>query len=247
MTNAQKPTENDAPAVNDERIRLKQQGYALLEYDNGPVHSYPYDAPWLTDATFSRLYDQIRNNTLVDRVRCYSLYLIVQQIRNVPGDILEVGTWRGGTAGLLATLEPARTIFAADTFRGVVKSSAWEHYQDQAHDDTSEELVRTFLETDLALTNCRILTGIFPEDTGSQIHGRQLALVYLDVDVYQSTKDAFEYVWDQLSVHGIVVFDDYGMINACEGISRFVSEIQGDDDKLFISNLNGQAYIVKLR
>lgn len=41
------------------------------------------------------------------------------------------------------------------------------------------------------------------------------------------------------------MFDDYGMISACSGISKFVDEIKNDDDKIFIQNLNGQAYIVK--
>lgn len=231
--------------INQLRIDYKQKGYALLQYDDGPVHSYPYDAPWLTDEHFTKVYNSIRHNTLVDRPRCYSLYLLMDQIRDVPGDILEVGTWRGGTGAMFAQLVPEKTVYLADTFEGVVKSSTWEHYKDKAHDDTSEQLVADFLKDDLGLSNTELLTGIFPEDTGDRIKGKQLAFVYLDVDVYQSTKDAFAYVWDGVSQHGVVAFDDYGMISACSGISKFVDEIRNDTDKLFIQNLNGQAYIIK--
>jgi O-methyltransferase len=230
--------------INQLRINYKKEGYALLRYDDGPVHSYPYDSPWITDEAFSEKYNKIRHNTLVDRPRCYSLYLLMDQIRDVPGDILEVGTWRGGTGALFALTVPEKKVYLADTFTGVVKSAEWEHYKDKAHDDTSEQLVRDFT-VDLGLSNTQLLTGIFPEDTGERIKDKKLSFVYLDLDVYESTKDAFNYVWGNLSQHGIVAFDDYGMISACVGISKFVDEIRNDPEKIFIQNLNGQAYIIK--
>ncbi len=227
------------------RSALKPQGFALVQLDDRAVHSYPYDSPWMDDTEFTTIYDSIADNTLVDRARCYALYLIAKQAAKQTGDVLEVGSWRGGTGALLAQALPDRTVFLADTFAGVVKSADWEHYEDAAHDDTSERLVSRFLAS-LGLDNVELLTGIFPEDTGSRVAGRQWSLVYLDVDVYQSTKDAFHYVWDQVVVGGVVVFDDYGMISACEGISKFVHEIRDDADKIFLQNLNGQACVVKI-
>lgn len=230
--------------INDKRAKLKQDGLALIQLDTYPVHSYPYDAPWIDDAEFSKLYEAIHDNTLVDRNRCYALYLVSKQVKDVPGDVLEVGTWRGGTAGILTSQLPGKQIYIADTFTGVVKSSDWEHYKDKAHDDTSRDIVEGLLEK-LKVDNFTILEGIFPEETGEQLVADKLSLVYLDVDVYQSTKDAFNFVWGRLSPGGIVVFDDYGMISACEGIKRFVDEVSGDADKVFLQNLNGQAYIIK--
>jgi O-methyltransferase len=227
------------------RAEYKQRGYALIKYDDGPVHSYPYDAPWLTDQSFRRLYDSIRDHTLVDRPRCYSLYLLMQQIAGLPGSVLEVGAWRGGTAGLLAACNVEKTLFIADTFVGVVKSSEWEHYRDNAHSDTSAALVTELLHKKLGLKNFQILEGIFPEESGHLVEGQTFAFVHLDVDVYLSTRDAFNFVWDKVVSHGIVAFDDYGMISACRGISKFVDEIRGDPDKIFVPNLNGQAYIIK--
>lgn len=228
------------------RDELKLDGYALLRYDDGAVHSFPYDSPWLTDKAFNAIYDLVREHTLVDRTRAYSIYLLADQAKKLPGDVLEVGTWRGGTAGILASVLPMKTIYLADTFKGVVKASEWEHYKDHAHSDTSEKIVRNLLQKNLNTNNFQILKGIFPEDTGGSVAKKKLALVYLDVDVYESTKDAFNFVWKQVVKGGLVAFDDYGMISACEGISRFVNEIRNDKDKLFIQNLNGQAYIIKI-
>lgn len=231
--------------INELRVLYKKEGYAIINYDDGPVHSYPYDAPWLTNPEFKVLYDKMRNNTLVDRTRCYSLYQLMEQVSSLEGDVLEVGSWRGGTAAIFTTMLPHKNIYLADTFQGVVKSSEWEHYNDRAHDDTSVDLVLDFLNKKMLVSNFTILKGIFPEETGRQVKKKKLAFVYLDVDVYLSTKDAFNYVWDNIVVGGIVAFDDYGMISACEGISRFVDEVKDDCDKIFIQNLNGQAYIIK--
>lgn len=234
------PTQ-DLPALRD---ACKRAGLAVFRYDDGPVHSYPYDAPWIDDPEFSELYGKIRPNTLVDRVRCHSLYQICAQVKDLPGDVLEIGVWRGGTAGILTTRLPGKTIYLADTFEGVVKSSEWEHYRDAAHSDTSIPVVEELLSS-LGASNHVILRGSFPEDTGHLLGDRPLALVHIDVDVYLSAKDAFHHVWEQLVPGGIVIFDDYGFFGACGGIRRLIEEISGDRDKFFIHNLNAHAYVIK--
>lgn len=231
--------------LNKIRQEYKADGFALIQYDNNAIHSYPYDSPWLNNKKFNKIYESIQKNTLVDRPRCYSLYLLIDQIKNIPGDILEVGTWRGGTAGLFTQVIQNKVVYLADTFEGVVKSSRWEHYKDKAHADTSKKLVIDFLEKDLGVSNFKILKGVFPDDTGYQVENNKFSFVYFDLDVYISTKEAFNFIWDKVTIGGIVAFDDYGMISACEGISKFVDEIKNDEDKIFITNLNGQAYIIK--
>jgi O-methyltransferase len=226
------------------RVACKNAGLAVFRYDDGPVHSYPYDAPWLDNPEFSELYELIRPNTLVDRVRCYSLYQICAQVKDLPGDVLEVGVWRGGTAGILTTRLPSKTIYLADTFEGVVKSSEWEHYRDGAHSDTSILVVEQLL-CGLGVSNHVILRGSFPEDTGNHLGDRPLALVHIDVDVYLSAKAAFHHVWEQLVPGGIVIFDDYGFFSACGGVRRLIEEISSDRDKFFIHNVNAHAYVIK--
>ena len=236
------PEEN---TFEEARAHYQQVGYALIHYDDGAVHSFPYDSPWLTDEQFCSLYERIRGHTLVDRVRCYALYELAAQTRKVPGDILEVGVWRGGTIAILARTAPEKIVYAADTFRGVVKASDWEHYKDGAHADTSRNVVLDLLE-EVAAKNCVILEGIFPEDTGGEVSEEVFSLVHIDVDVYRSARDVFEFVWERVSVGGVVVFDDYGFVSACPGIRRLVTELKSDGDKLFLPGPSGHAYILKL-
>src|SRR6188474_90604 len=61
-------------------------------------------APWQGDISFMNIYNQIKGNTLVDIYRCYELWQLVKKIHNINPDaaILEVGVWRGGTAGIMS-------------------------------------------------------------------------------------------------------------------------------------------------
>ena len=74
-------------------------------------------------------------------------------------------------------------------------------------------------------------------------HGR-VALLHLDMDVYEPTRAALELLWDRLVKGGIVVVDDY---NAVGGATRAVDEFLKDKDvavrKLGLSHV--PSYFVK--
>ncbi len=96
----------------------------------------------------------------------------------------------------------------------------------------------------LGLSNVTLLQGVFPEDTASQVTAEALRLVHVDVDVYQSAKDVFDWAWPRLTNGGIAVFDDYGF-PACPGVTRFVDELRELPDRLVLHNLNGHGIVVK--
>ena len=102
-----------------------------------PLSTY---APWQADEEFHRSYEAVRRNTLVDVWRCYELWSLVGELRDVPGAILEVGVWRGGTGVLMATRAAAlgldEPVYLCDTWAGVVKTGDVDtYYRDGKHDD----------------------------------------------------------------------------------------------------------------
>jgi O-methyltransferase len=214
-----------------------------------PVAGY---SPWLADGAFQEIHERVKSHTLVDVYRLYELYSLVKQsARLPPGDILEVGVWRGGSGALLAWT--ARScgltgrVFLADTFQGVVKAGERDtKYVGGEHADTSIETVHDLLALDLGLDNFGILQGIFPDQTGASVDERSFRLCHIDVDVYNSAKDVNEWVWDRLVPGGLVVYDDYGF-EPCAGVTRYVNEQTGLADRLVLHNLNGHAVVVKLR
>lgn len=204
-------------------------------------------APWLSDNEFSTVYNGIRTQTMVDILRCYELWNFAKQAHKVEGDILEVGVWRGGSGALLAEAikaNPAKKVYLADTFSGVVKAGAHDpSYNGGEHSDTSSQSVESMLSR-RGLTNCEVIVGMFPEDSGHSVTGK-LALVHCDVDVYQSAKDVFEWCLPRLSQGAVVVFDDYGF-SGCEGVALLCNEIAARSDFMFVHNLNGHAVLVKI-
>jgi O-methyltransferase len=210
-----------------------------------PISTY---APWQADAEFQRVYQQVRKNTLVDIWRCYELWSLVGELRQIPGAILEVGVWRGGSGALMASRAAALGIddpvYLCDTWEGVVKTGAVDtYYRDGKHDDTSRQIVEQLVGR-LGLERVELLQGIFPDETAEPIADVKLRLCHVDVDVYQSAKDVFEWAWPRLASGGVAVFDDYGF-PACPGVTKFVDEQRGREDRLVLHNLNGHGIVVK--
>jgi O-methyltransferase len=210
-----------------------------------PFASY---SPWRLDSAFDAAYQRTAGNTLVDLYRCYELWMLAGQMAAVPGDILEVGVWRGGTGSLLAeraaTTAPSKRVFLCDTFGGVVKVGEDDSfYRGGEHADTSVAHVEALLRR-CGVTNAELLAGIFPEATAHRIADRRFCLCHIDVDVYQSARDVLEWVWPRLATGGVVVFDDYGF-RVCEGITRLGNEQIGKPDRVVIHNLNGHAVLIK--
>jgi O-methyltransferase len=206
-------------------------------------------SPWRFDAGFRATWKQIEDYSLVDEMRLYELWSLTGQLASVPGDILEVGVWRGGSGCLIAAQSqrvgsPAR-VFLCDTFAGVVKASSEDPiYSDGEHGDTSPALVRS-LAQQLALDNIEVLVGIFPDDTAVEIEDRQFKLCHLDVDVYESTKSAAEWVWPRLVEGGVVVIDDYGG-DGMDGVQRATEELAASRASRMVYNLNGHALLIKV-
>ena len=208
-------------------------------------------APWLDAYGFKRVYDKIKDNTLVDIYRCYELWTLTEQACKLPaGAIIEVGVWRGGTAALMATMARCSNVnsnmYLCDTFTGVAKASARDStYHGGEHSDTTIEEVEALIEKH-GLKNMVILEGLFPEETSYRIAADEtFRLCHIDVDVYESARGVNEWVWPRMVHGGIVVYDDYGFM-ACDGVTQYVNEQRDYTDRIVIHNLNGHAVVIKL-
>jgi O-methyltransferase len=220
----------------------------LFDFYYSSVYPNATYSPWLNDSSFQEVYNNINKFTLVDIYRLYELWDLAKQISNINGDYLEVGVWRGGSGILLAEAIKnisSKTIYLADTFKGVVKAGVNDiTHNGGEHSNTSIKIVEDLINI-YGLTNVRILEGIFPEDTAYHIPG-EIAFIHCDVDVYQSSKDIVEWSLSRLSVGGVIVFDDYGF-SSCEGVTKYCNELRLNSNFLFIHNLNGHAIFIKVK
>jgi O-methyltransferase len=234
------------------RRALRTLGYDIIPTSFNTIAGIPYAvltshasyAPWLEKSDFRDAYQIMKNNTLVDVYRCFELWQLAKQTAHLPGDIIEIGVWRGGTGTLLAKASPNKTVYLCDTFSGVVKASENDTgYKGGEHSDTSIPIV-TQLAQNMNAVNYKILQGIFPEDTAKEIEGKKFSFCHIDVDTYQSARDCFDWAWPKMPIGGVVVFDDYGFYN-CDGVTRLGNDLAQHNDNLMLYNLNGHAVLVK--
>lgn len=147
--------------------------------------------------------------------------------RGVPGDFIETGVWRGGaTIFMRAVLKVLnvtdRAVWVADSFEGLpepdaekfpleakaFKSAAMtKHYKHLAVG--LEEVQRNFVAYGMLDDKIKFLKGWF-KDTLPSAPIERLAIMRLDGDYYESTRDALVNLYDKLSVGGYVIIDDYG-------------------------------------
>lgn len=203
-------------------------------------------APWITDAAFTSLWSRLSPHSLLDEMRAHELWTLGKQATAIPGDILEVGTWRGGSAALLAAAVEGsgKEVYAADTFEGVVKAGDKDpYYKGGEHADAAVADVQATFRL-AGATEPTILQGVFPDATGMLVSGT-LSLVHVDVDVYQSARDVTEWALPRLSVGGVIVFDDYGFYG-CEGVTRVGNELARDGRFLWVHNLNGHGIAIRI-
>ena len=152
---------------------------------------------------------------------------------DVPGDLLEAGVWRGGVAifmsGVLAAHGADRVVWAADSFEGLPPPDAENYPQDEAmklhtidYMAVSQETVAAAFEGyGLLSDNVRFLKGWF-KDTLPTAPIDQLAVLRVDADMYESTTQVLEGLYDRVSPGGFVIIDDYGCFQECrEAVDDF--------------------------
>lgn len=163
-------------------------------------------------------------HTMVGLKRLDNLQACVEDViaAEVPGDLIETGVWRGGSAILMRGVLRAygvrdRTVFAADSFQGLPPPDV-ETYPADADDPNHTvealavslaEVRENFRRYGLLDRQVTFLEGWF-RDTLPTVRGRRWAVVRLDGDMYESTMDGLTNLYPGLSPGGYLIADDYG-------------------------------------
>jgi hypothetical protein len=191
-----------------------------------PDHQNPQDVRFIAD--FIGHYIRGRAVSMLPLVRFDNLQSCIEAVLRdgVPGDLIETGVWRGGATifmrGALEALgDRTRQVFVADSFEGLPEPDA-EKYPIEAQayhgavmakamnrlEATLEDVEANFAAYGLLDDRVRFLKGWF-KDTLPSAPVERLALMRLDGDYYESTRDALEALYDKLSPGGFVIIDDY--------------------------------------
>lgn len=174
--------------------------------------------------------------TMLGSRRIENLRRCVEEvIRNdVPGDLIEAGVWRGGSTILMRGILAAhgvtgRRVVVADSFQGLPAPDlenfpadrGIDLHQDSALAVSVDDVRANFARYGLLDESVEFVEGFF-RDTLPGLRGRTWAVIRLDGDMYESTMDGLENLYDGLSVGGYLIVDDYGAYAACrQAVSDF--------------------------
>ena len=182
--------------------------------------------------------------------RLLAINEIYQKIINIPGNIMDCGTWRGSTAilceNLRAIYEPLnfqRHIYAFDTFTGYkgfkqnevkIKNISNGTY---SVEDKYDELLKNLLilhEQNNAMGHIYGKHYVIPGDIIetlpkilSENRGLSLSLVFFDLNCYKPTNEVFNYVLSRLLVGGIIAMWQFSREEIQSEAQVFFEQIQG--------------------
>ena len=169
-------------------------------------------------------------HTMIGLFRLANIERCAEQViaERIPGDFLEAGVCKGGAAIFMRALqiahgESGRRTWLADSFRGVPSSEAPVDARYGLHLEEarlpwlacSEAAVRMHFERyDLLDANVCFLPGWLADTLPSAPTG-PLAILRIDVDLYSSTAQCLDLLYDRVSPGGFVIVDDYGYLECC--------------------------------
>lgn len=159
---------------------------------------------------------QASGHTLLTTDRLKTLALLARETERLPGEMAELGTWKGGSAKVLGAVCPHKTLHVFDNFMGGLPADdiVGGHKQGEFSADRSE------VEAYLAGLRVELHEGVFPQ---TATEGR-FSLVHLDADLYASTLAGLRWFWDRVVPGGVIALDDYGA-SECPGIKLAVEEL----------------------
>lgn len=164
----------------------------------------------------------------------YDLY---KRITGLPGDVLEFGVYKAASLVRWLTF---RNMLESVHSRKVVGFDAFGKFPDQVALEGDKAFIQRFeaaggdgltlAETETLLAckgldvNVRLVEGNVLETLAEYLAANdqcRIALLHLDMDVYEPTRHVLELCWERMVPGGVVVVDDY---NAVPGATRAVDE-----------------------
>jgi hypothetical protein len=163
----------------------------------------------------------------LDNIR--ALITAIQQ-REIPGDFLEAGVWRGGVSIFARSVfdvlgNSNRKVYVADSFEGLPKSQNvhdTDSWSEMEYLSVSMQDVRENFKKFGALHNVEFVKGYFHESLPKlRQRDMSLCLLRLDGDMYQSTADGLYNLYDKVQIGGYVIIDDWAIGNARKAVKDF--------------------------
>lgn len=197
------------------------------------------------DDEAAEIYARVAPFTMTTQERVAALCAAVTHVERhrIPGAMVECGVWRGGS--MMAVAETLRRLGATerelylfDTFAGMPTPGERDvRYGGESAGDllrsrregervlasaSLHEVKRNVLGTGYAPDRVRFVEGLV-EDTIPAQAPREIAVLRLDTDWYESTRHELVHLYPRLSSGGVLILDDYGCwLGARQAVDEYI-------------------------
>ncbi len=169
-------------------------------------------------------------HTMIGSKRLANIRSLTESVlgNHVPGDFIETGVWRGGACIMMRAVLAAyevedRKVWLADSFEGLPPPNVAMYPDDEGEkfhefaelSVTETEVKGNFAKYNLLDEQVVFLKGWF-KDTLPNIAADRFAILRLDGDLYESTIQALDALYDKVSLNGYVIVDDYHVVKGCK-------------------------------
>lgn len=194
---------------------------------------------------FFDLFKEVQRETeiLMSAHQAFIVYCTAKAAKKIPGEMLEVGVYKGGSAKLICEAKGSKNLYLFDTFSGLNDSCELDVQNDglrfQKGDFTSDyHAVKKLLSK---YANVVINKGVFPKNT-EKILNKKFCFAHIDVDTYASTREALVFLYPRMTKGGSFLVHDY---KTARGVTKAVDEFFKDKPETVITVTNKQCLIVK--
>lgn len=176
-----------------------------------------------------------------------SHYELYKKITNLPGEVVELGVFKGSSIVQWATFrellenEKSRKIIGFDMFGPFPKTPGEVPSDNEFIDKWNSDFEGNFVSKEELLQsmelkgihNVELVKGNILDTLPEYLEAHpnlKISLLHIDVDVYEPCKKGLELLFERVVPEGVIVLDDYAVI---EGETKAVDEFfAGKDVKL---------------
>lgn len=199
----------------DFTLAFWSQYFYLINRNLFPVPAVvPQVVTEVEDPVFQQYWRQIENDTLLDSYRAKRLWDLATEAKDLDGDFIECGSYRGGMSFLMGFFIKhhglKKKVYLCDSFQGLPAP------------DTQRDTVfqRGQLATDVEACRRRInelglsevvvmKPGWFSETLPTFANDQRFAWLHIDCDLYKSAETCFDHLYNKAATGAPIIIDDY--------------------------------------
>jgi predicted O-methyltransferase YrrM len=155
--------------------------------------------------------------------------IILFGLESIQGDIIELGSYKGGSAVFMAdlvkTFGRSTRVWALDTFAGMPATDPVRDLHNQGDfADTSYEDFKNYSEKMGLDSHLHIVKGNFDQTLDGVIQqAKQFSLAHIDCDIYEAVKYSITGTWPYLANGAYIILDD-ALQSSCIGALQAAEE-----------------------